>query len=253
MQRPLPDKTKHPHKTEIRVTAGFQPTIPPSEQQQNIDSAATVIGDNNNNNNNNNNKDVHSSTWLLSQVNVHTVHYQTYWKRATICTDLYHSFIRCIGSYMFRQHPAMIRELLRSFWGTWNTNRMSGIAYNVWLLDLCAVFAVVPLICVPYLPWFRWSVCRICHGSVDLCAGLPWFRRNHGNPAHSSSNHTLYAISPIRFVFQVTQKDLRSSLMMAGYCRNMYEPIHWIKNLNRSVHIVGVFSNTYCCHRFAFR
>jgi hypothetical protein len=25
----------------------------------------------------------------------------------------------------------------------------------------------------------------------------------------------------IRFVFQVTQKDLRSSLMMAGYCQNM--------------------------------
>jgi hypothetical protein len=28
-------------------------------------------------------------------------------------------------------------------------------------------------------------------------------------------------IPPIRFVFQVTQKDKRSSLMMAGYCQNM--------------------------------
>jgi hypothetical protein len=28
-------------------------------------------------------------------------------------------------------------------------------------------------------------------------------------------------IPPIRFIFKVTQKDLRSSLMMAGYCRNM--------------------------------
>jgi hypothetical protein len=36
-------------------------------------------------------------------------------------------------------------------------------------------------------------------------------------------------IPPIRFVFQVTQKDLRSSLMMAGYCRNMYEPVYRIK------------------------
>jgi hypothetical protein len=28
-------------------------------------------------------------------------------------------------------------------------------------------------------------------------------------------------IPPIQFVFQVTQEDLISSLMMAGYCRNM--------------------------------
>jgi hypothetical protein len=28
-------------------------------------------------------------------------------------------------------------------------------------------------------------------------------------------------IPPIRFVFQVTQEDLTSSLMMAAYCRNM--------------------------------
>jgi hypothetical protein len=46
-------------------------------------------------------------------------------------------------------------------------------------------------------------------------------RRNHDNPTHRSRNHTLYDIPPIRFVFQVTQEDLRNSLMMAGYCRNM--------------------------------
>jgi hypothetical protein len=40
-------------------------------------------------------------------------------------------------------------------------------------------------------------------------------------PAHRPRNHTLCYIPPIRFVFQVTQKDTRSSLMMAGYCRNM--------------------------------
>jgi hypothetical protein len=31
-------------------------------------------------------------------------------------------------------------------------------------------------------------------------------------------NHTLYDIPPIRFVFHVTQKDIRSSLMMEDYC-----------------------------------
>jgi hypothetical protein len=48
-------------------------------------------------------------------------------------------------------------------------------------------------------------------------------------------------ISPIRFVFQVTQEDLISPLMMAGYCRNMYEPIHIIEELYNSVHIVDLF------------
>jgi hypothetical protein len=47
-----------------------------------------------------------------------------------------------------------------------------------------------------------------------------------GYVAYRPCNHTLYNIPPIRFVFQVTQKDLRNSLMMADYCRNMYEPVH---------------------------
>jgi hypothetical protein len=49
---------------------------------------------------------------------------------------------------------------------------------------------------------------------------------NHDTPA---CNHTLYDIPPIRFVFRITQKDLRSSLRMAGYCRNIYEPVYRIK------------------------
>jgi hypothetical protein len=54
-------------------------------------------------------------------------------------------------------------------------------------------------------------------------------RPNHDNPAHMPRNHTLFdRIPPIQFVFQVTQKDLRSSLMMAGYCRNMQEQVHRI-------------------------
>jgi hypothetical protein len=44
-----------------------------------------------------------------------------------------------------------------------------------------------------------------------------------------ASQHTLYDIPPIRFVFQVTQKEIRSSLLMAGYCRNMYKPVYRIK------------------------
>jgi hypothetical protein len=36
--------------------------------------------------------------------------------------------------------------------------------------------------------------------------------QNHDTPAHRSRNHTLYDMPLIRFVFQVTQKDLRSFL-----------------------------------------
>jgi hypothetical protein len=56
----------------------------------------------------------------------------------------------------------------------------------------------------------EWVVYHIMCGYV-VC--VPECR---GNPAHRPRNHTLYDIPPIRFVFQVTQKDLRSSLMMAG-------------------------------------
>jgi hypothetical protein len=41
------------------------------------------------------------------------------------------------------------------------------------------------------------------------------------DPVHRPRNHTLCDIPPTRFVFQVTQKGLRCSLMMASYCRNM--------------------------------
>jgi hypothetical protein len=43
-------------------------------------------------------------------------------------------------------------------------------------------------------------------------------RRNHDSPAHRLLNCTLYDIPPIPFVIHVTQKDPRSSLMMADYC-----------------------------------
>jgi hypothetical protein len=45
--------------------------------------------------------------------------------------------------------------------------------------------------------------------------------RSHDNPAHRPRNHTLYDIPTLSCVFQVTQEDPISSLMMAGYCRNM--------------------------------
>jgi hypothetical protein len=51
---------------------------------------------------------------------------------------LYHSFILYTGSYMFRQWPAVIRELLGSFRVTLNANRIGGVSYNVWLRGLCA-------------------------------------------------------------------------------------------------------------------
>jgi hypothetical protein len=40
-------------------------------------------------------------------------------------------------------------------------------------------------------------------------------RQNHDSVAHRPHNYTLYDIPPIRTVFQVTQMDPRSSLMMA--------------------------------------
>jgi hypothetical protein len=42
---------------------------------------------------------------------------------------------------------------------------------------------------------------------------------------HVTTHYTIYKTFDL---FQVTRKDLRSSLMMAGYCRNMLEPLHRI-------------------------
>jgi hypothetical protein len=57
--------------------------------------------------------------------------------------------------------------------------------------------------------------------------------------AHRPRKHTLYDITPIQSVFQVTQTDPRSYLMMADYCRNMQEPVYRIKEWYKSVHSVG--------------
>jgi hypothetical protein len=40
---------------------------------------------------------------------------------------------------------------------------------------------------------------------------------------------------------QVTQNDLGSFLMMAGYLLNMWEPVYRIKVWYKSVHSVGYF------------
>jgi hypothetical protein len=61
------------------------------------------------------------------------------------------------------------------------------------------------------------TVIRVNYGDFSDCRVSV---RNRDNPAHRPRNHTLYDIPPILFVFQVTQKDLTNSLMMAGYCRN---------------------------------
>jgi hypothetical protein len=64
-----------------------------------------------------------------------------------------------------------------------------------------------------------------------LCAGVLWPHK-----------HTLYGIPPIRFVLQVTQTDPRSSLMMADHCRNMQQPVYWIKEWYNQVHVLVVFA-----------
>jgi hypothetical protein len=118
-------------------------------------------------------------------------------KTTNACTELYHSFIQYTGSYMFRQWSAVIRELLRFVWDTWNAGRMGGISYNVWLRDLCAGVL-----------WFRF-----------LCFPAECYM--HNTPAHRPYKHTLYDIPLIRSVCQVTETNPRSSLMMADHCRNM--------------------------------
>jgi hypothetical protein len=67
-------------------------------------------------------------------------------------------------------------------------------------------------------------------GYVHMHSAGKHNRRNHDTPAHRPRNHTLYDIPPIRFVFQVTQTDPRSSLMMADYCRNIWEPVNRIRS-----------------------
>jgi hypothetical protein len=62
-----------------------------------------------------------------------------------------------------------------------------------------------------YFGKYKYKILLVCRGSGG----------NHDNPAHRLRNHTLYDVPPIRFLFQVTQKDIRSPLMMAGYYRNM--------------------------------
>jgi hypothetical protein len=82
-----------------------------------------------------------------------------------------------------------------------------------------------------------------CHhqGASQMHSAGKHNRRNHETPAHRSRNHILYDIPSIRCVFQVTQKDLRSSLMMTGYCRNMLESVYRIKEWYKLVHSVCRF------------
>jgi hypothetical protein len=70
----------------------------------------------------------------------------------------------------------------------------------------------------------EWVVYQIMCGyvaCVPKCRGSVCCASQSGTVPHRPHNHTLYDIPPSQFVYQVTQKDLRSSLMMAGYCRNM--------------------------------
>jgi hypothetical protein len=60
-----------------------------------------------------------------------------------------------------------------------------------------------------------------CHGSVCCASQLGSTTDRTTTLRHTGHITTLYDIAPILFVFQVTQKDPRSSLMMAGYCQNM--------------------------------
>jgi hypothetical protein len=79
---------------------------------------------------------------------------------------LYHSFILHTGSYMIRQQPAIIRELIRSSWVT--LKYKSDRWYVIQCVDM-------------------WPVCQI-----DMVLAH----------TRTSRSHTLYDIPPIWFVFQ---------------------------------------------------
>jgi hypothetical protein len=57
--------------------------------------------------------------------------------------------VKKLPTFYVRQQPAIIRKLLRSFWVTWNTNRLGGTADNVWLRGLCAGVSWFRLLCFP--------------------------------------------------------------------------------------------------------
>jgi hypothetical protein len=66
----------------------------------------------------------------------------------------------------------------------------------------------------------EWVVYHIMCGYVTCVPDCRVSVRNHATPARRPRNHTLNDIPPIRSVIKVTQKDRRSSMMMAGYCRS---------------------------------
>jgi hypothetical protein len=65
--------------------------------------------------------------------------------------------------------------------------------------------------------YIQWGAALFPKGIINDTAITTPLRQNHDNLANRPCNHTLYDIPLIRFVFQVIQKDLRSSLMMTGY------------------------------------
>jgi hypothetical protein len=138
---------------------------------------------------------------------------------------------------MFRH--IRIRELFRACWVTCESNAMVDKILRYTLLCVCyvevwyaSIYLVSCLLCgglvytdlsgymsfmwrpgIYRSVWLR--VCYVEAWYIPIClVTLPSaFRRNHHNPAHRSRNHTLYYIPPHRFVFQVTEEDLISSLM----------------------------------------
>jgi hypothetical protein len=79
-----------------------------------------------------------------------------------------------------------------------------------WYIIQCVVmWHVCQSVLVQSIVLPRWVVCTQLGSATD------------GTKTHRPHNHTLCDIPPIWSVFQVTQTDSRSSLMMADYCRNM--------------------------------
>jgi hypothetical protein len=77
------------------------------------------------------------------------------------------------------------------------------------------------------------GISYICRSVMVPSVALPSWEAQQTEPLHSgrhtghlTTHYMIYSYHPIRFVFQVNQKDLRSSLIIADYCRNMEEPVY---------------------------
>jgi hypothetical protein len=130
----------------------------------------------------------------------------------------------CLVWNIFRRHGLRHRSMATRLLWSWVR-----IPREAWMF-VCCVYCQVEVSAtadhssrgvLPTVARRVWSRNLMDKEAMRMPSAGKHNRQNHNTPAHRPRNHTLYNILPIWFVFQVTRKDLRSFLMMAGYCWNM--------------------------------